>query len=159
MIKRFFQIGLVILVASAVLGSSVSFALAQGNATPTPPDPLITITPYVTPTPTPTKPGTTPTPTPTQSQSGDDSLPAIKSPLKAQTIPELVSFVIRLLFALIALTAVVVIIVAGFRLVVAGANPAERGKAKNAIVWAVIGLLVALMSFSIVSILQKLIST
>ncbi len=166
---RKLTIGILLFCAVLCVEGSVSTAFAQNppdplititpyNPTPTPirqpPDPLITITPYGTPTPTPA-PVTTQPP----STGGGNAFPTIISPVKARTVPQLISTVIRILFGLIAMAAILVIIVSGFRMVISGSNPAERTKAKNAITWAVIGLLVALMSFSIVSILQKLIQT
>jgi hypothetical protein len=80
-----------------------------------------------------------------------------KNLLKVESIPELIAAIIRILLVLIASIAVIVIIISGFRMVMYGSNPAELSKAKAAIVWSVLGLVIALMAFSIVSIIQGII--
>jgi hypothetical protein len=79
------------------------------------------------------------------------------NPLEKDTLPELLAGVLRILFALIGTVAVIIIIIAGFKMVLANGNETELTNAKKAITWAVVGLIVALMSFSIVAIIQKLI--
>lgn len=88
----------------------------------------------------------------------DANLGRFFNPLQAGSVPELISSIIRVLFLLIGIAAVIIIIIAGFRMVLASGNEAELTKAKKALTWAVIGLIVSLMSFSIVSIIQNLIS-
>jgi hypothetical protein len=89
---------------------------------------------------------------------GKDDLPLqIQNPIGAETAPELISRAIQILLGLIAMIAVVVIIVAGIRMVTAGGNPDQIKTAKSAIMWAIVGLVVALMSFSIVAIVERLI--
>ena len=87
----------------------------------------------------------------------DQELGTFSNPLNAETLPELMATILRILFALIGIISVIIIIIAGFRMVLASGNEAELTKAKQAITWAIIGLIVALMSFSIVAIVQKLI--
>ncbi len=77
--------------------------------------------------------------------------------VKPGSLPELIGIIIKILLAIIASLAVIVIIISGFRMVMFGSNPTELGKAKKAIAWSVIGLIVALMSFSIVAILEGII--
>lgn len=83
-------------------------------------------------------------------------VPKISNPFKATTVPGLVSRAITIMFALIVIAAVVVIIIAGFRMIVGGGNPDALKKSKTAIIWAIVGLLAAFMSYAIVSIIQKL---
>lgn len=78
----------------------------------------------------------------------------IKSPVGGKSLSAVISQGINILFALIVIAAVVVIIVAGFRMVVGGGNPDQIAKAKKTIIWAIIGLAVAFMSFAIVRIIQ-----
>jgi len=52
---------------------------------------------------------------------------------------------------LMALAAVVVIVVAGIRLIIGGQDEGQREKAKNTIVYAIIGLIVILLSSAIVN--------
>jgi hypothetical protein len=80
----------------------------------------------------------------------------IKSPVGSGSLTGAVNGVINLLFALIVIAAVVVIIIAGFRMVIGGGNPDQIAKAKKTIIWAILGLVVAFMSFAIVRIIQGL---
>ncbi len=79
------------------------------------------------------------------------------NPLTLKTLPEIIARIIRVLLALVGMVSIVVIILAGFRMVTQGDNPTAVGKAKNAITWAIVGLITALLSFSIVSIIQRII--
>jgi hypothetical protein len=60
------------------------------------------------------------------------------------------------LLSLIVIAAVVVIIIAGFRMATAGGNADQLTKAKKTIIWAILGIVVAFMSFAIVRIVQGL---
>jgi hypothetical protein len=59
--------------------------------------------------------------------------------------------VLKIAFAILAALAVLFIVVAGFRMVIAQGNPQEVGKAKGTIIYALVGLLVALLAEAIVS--------
>lgn len=83
-------------------------------------------------------------------------LPEIKDPFNGNSLSEVVLQLIRIVFLLIIMAAVIVIVIAGFRMVASGSNPQELAKAKKAIVWAIIGLLLALMSYSIVEIITRI---
>lgn len=80
-----------------------------------------------------------------------DNLISIKS------IPELIARLIQILLTLIAMIAVIVIIISGFKMVMYGGNPTDLAKAKSGVIWAILGLVVALISFSVVAIVQRLI--
>jgi hypothetical protein len=82
---------------------------------------------------------------------------ALFNPLEINSLPELVVALIRVLFSLIGTLAVIVIIVAGFRMVISRGNESEYKAAKEALTWSVIGLGVALLSFSLVEIVQRVI--
>lgn len=86
----------------------------------------------------------------------DVKLPQIKDSFNGKSISEVSLQIIRILFLLIVIAAVIVIVIAGFRMVVSGSNPQELTKAKKAIIWAIIGLIVALMSYSIVEIVSRI---
>lgn len=58
--------------------------------------------------------------------------------------------VLSYVFTLAGAIAVIVIAIAGFQYVVSRGDPAGTAKAKNAIIYAVIGLVVCIMAFSIV---------
>ncbi len=64
---------------------------------------------------------------------------------------------INFLLAMIVIAAVVVIVIAGFKMVLGGANESQIAKQKKAIVYAIAGLVVAFMSFAIVQIVQNFI--
>jgi Type IV secretion system pilin len=87
----------------------------------------------------------------------DETIGSFFNPLNVKSVPELITSIIRVLFALISIAAVIVIIISGFRMVLASGEPEALNKAKKAISWAIIGLIVSLMSFSIVAIIQNLI--
>jgi hypothetical protein len=87
----------------------------------------------------------------------DESLGSFFNPLTAKTVPEIIGTILRILFVLIGIAAVVVIIVSGFRMVIASGNEVQLTLAKKSITWAIIGLIVSLMAFSIVAIVQRLI--
>jgi hypothetical protein len=87
----------------------------------------------------------------------DQEIGRFWNPFQFESVPELLANLLRILFVLIGIAAVVVIIIAGFRMVLASGNEDELTKAKKAITWAIIGLIVSLMSFSIVAIIQRLI--
>lgn len=87
----------------------------------------------------------------------DSALGYFTNPLTKDTLPELLASILKILFILIGMISVIIIIIAGFRMVLASGNEAELTKAKAAITWAIIGLIVSLMSFSIVAIIQRLI--
>jgi hypothetical protein len=59
--------------------------------------------------------------------------------------------VLQIVFAVIAALAVLMIVIAGFRLVTSQGDPQEVGKAKSTIIYALIGLLVALLAEAIVA--------
>lgn len=80
----------------------------------------------------------------------------IKDPFGGKSLSAIANQFIMILLALIVIVAVVVIIVAGFRMITGGGNPDQIAKAKKAIIWAIIGIVVAFMSFAIVQIVQNL---
>lgn len=59
--------------------------------------------------------------------------------------------VLQIVFGIMAAVAVLMIVVAGFRFVTAQGNPQETAKARNTIVYAIIGLAVAIVAEAIVS--------
>lgn len=65
--------------------------------------------------------------------------------------------VIRDILQIIPIAAVVMIVVSGFQMVVSGGNEEKIKQAKRTMLWAVLGLVIAILSFSIVAITQNLI--
>ncbi|HEX3096027.1 MAG TPA: pilin [Patescibacteria group bacterium] len=89
----------------------------------------------------------------------DDNLGTFGNLLNVESIPELIAVLTKILFFIIGLAAVIVIIVSGFRMVLAQGNEAALTKAKAAITWAIMGLIVSILAFSIVAIVQRIIQT
>lgn len=64
---------------------------------------------------------------------------------------------LKLVFAVAGAVAVLIITIAGFKYAVSMGNPEQAAKAKNSIIYALIGLLVCLVAFSVVTfVLDKL---
>lgn len=126
---------------------------ANNNSTTTPTDPN---NPNNTNTPAGTKPNTG-----ISAKFGDpdQELGRFWNPLTFETVPELISNIIRILFVLVGLAAVIVIIIAGFRMVLDSGNEEQLKKAKQAITWAIVGLIVSILAFSIVAIVQRVIQS
>ncbi len=101
----------------------------------------------------------TSTNTNTVPQTPDEPIPAFKNPTGVSYVVGLLTRVIQILLSTIGAVAVIVIVIAGFRLVVMGDSESERSSAKKSITWAILGLIFALMSFSIVTIIQRVLQT
>ncbi len=67
-----------------------------------------------------------------------------------KTIPQLLGMVINALLILAGAVAVLFIIIGGFQYVSSAGNPESVAKAKTTILYAVIGLIVAILSYAIV---------
>lgn len=96
-----------------------------------------------------------PTPQPTQVPP-DEDLPMIRNPIGTDNLSAVISRIIKWLLGIIVMAAIVMLIINGFRMIAYGGNPGELAKAKSGVMWAIGGLILALMSFSIVSMLQRL---
>lgn len=59
--------------------------------------------------------------------------------------------ILNIVFPIIGSIALIVLVVAGFRYVMSRGNPKATAEAKNAIIYAAIGLVVTILSYSIVS--------
>lgn len=59
--------------------------------------------------------------------------------------------VLQILFAVLAAVAVLFVVIGGFRYVISEGDPEAMGRAKGTIIYAVVGLLIALTAESIVS--------
>ncbi len=75
---------------------------------------------------------------------GIDGIP--KQEFTSDTIPSILSVV----FGVLGLICVIVITIAGLQYVLSGGDPQKTAKAKNTILYAVIGLAVAISAFAIV---------
>lgn len=99
---------------------------------------------------------------------GGGEAPAPKTPVSANGLfidnpledqGDLLQFFFYLLkraLAFVGILATVMIIFGGYKMVVSNGNPSNRKKGQDTIVWAVIGLAITLLSFSIVAIVQNI---
>ena len=75
----------------------------------------------------------------------------IQNPIiKANNLPEAVTTILNVAFALAGVIAVVFLIVGGFRYITAGGNAEQSEQAKTTILNAVIGLVVILIAYLVV---------
>lgn len=136
------------------------------DPTPTPtvdlrPTPTPTVDLKATPTPTvDLKPTATPLPT-GQAQgktpcSFDSGSSELCNPIKEKTLLDIVIMLVKAFIAIIAVFAVAMVVIGGGRLVISAGNEAEVKKAKSTITWAIGGLVIALLAYSIVSIITNL---
>lgn len=88
----------------------------------------------------------------------DKNVGSLNNPINIDTFPELVVWVLRGFFFLIGLMALLVIVIGGVRLVFSQGNQESITKGKQTIIWAIAGLIVALMAYSLVSVVQNLLS-
>jgi hypothetical protein len=80
----------------------------------------------------------------------------IYNPLPTDTLTETFLMILRGFILIIAIWAVLFIVVGGFQMVMSSGNEEAVTKAKKTITWAVLGLVVALLSFAIIAIVQNL---
>lgn len=59
--------------------------------------------------------------------------------------------VLQIVFALMGAIAVLIIVIAGLQYVLSGGDPQKTGRAKDTVLYAAIGLVVAVMAFTIVT--------
>ncbi len=59
--------------------------------------------------------------------------------------------ILQIVFGILAVVAVIMIVIAGIRFITGGNNPQEITKARNTIVFAVVGLIIAISAEAIVS--------
>jgi hypothetical protein len=78
------------------------------------------------------------------------------NPLPTDNLTDTFLSIVRGFILIIAAWAVMFIIVGGFQMVMASGNEEMYLKAKKTITWAVLGLVVALLSFSVIAIVQNL---
>lgn len=79
---------------------------------------------------------------PVRVPSSDVGVPAVEASV-------LIANIVTAVFSLLGLICVVVIIAAGFRYVTSQGDSSSVSKAKNAILYAVVGLIVAILAFAI----------
>ncbi len=79
------------------------------------------------------------------------------NPIKAGSVIELLFSLMNAFLLTIAVLAVAVIIYGGFQMIISAGNEKLLTSGKRAVTWAILGLIVALLSYSIVSIVENFI--
>jgi hypothetical protein len=85
-----------------------------------------------------------------------DSRDCIYNPLPTDDLTSTFLLIVKGLLSIVGIWAVMFIIVGGFRMVVSAGNEEAVTQAKKTITWAVLGAAAALLSFSIINIVQNL---
>jgi glucose uptake protein GlcU len=81
----------------------------------------------------------------------------LQNPIQSDNIEELLVNLTRYILGIIAVVAVVMIVIAGARMIISGSNENESKNARKMITNALMGLIVAMLAFTIVSIIQNVI--
>lgn len=79
----------------------------------------------------------------------------LKDPVSYKTLGDLISGVIKFLLGFIGALAVLFIVVGGIRMITAAGNETQLTAGKKTLSWAVIGLLVALLGYTLIGIVQR----
>lgn len=79
----------------------------------------------------------------------------VTNPLPDQTLGELIVRIMRFLLVMVGALSVLFIIIGGVRMVTSGGNEKAVTAGKQTVQWAIIGLITALMSFSIIALVQS----
>ena len=110
--------------------------------------------------------GITPGPSPSDSPSagsgsgsggGSSGAIEIDNPLTWKSFAELTNSIINYLFYLALAITPLIIVIAGYYLLTSGGDPQKVKKAKDIIIWALVGLVVVFLSAALVSLLKKII--
>ncbi len=78
------------------------------------------------------------------------------NPLKQNNIGDFIRNIIEVIMGLIGVIAAVMIVIGGFRMVASRGDEGAVKKARETIKWAVLGLVVSALSFSIIAIIENL---
>ncbi|HVY68070.1 MAG TPA: pilin, partial [Patescibacteria group bacterium] len=89
-------------------------------------------------------------------QTGNNTITGPTNPIQDTNLFDLFFRLLKILMGILGAIAVLMIIIGGFRMVIAQGNEEAYTKAKSTITWAIIGLVIALLSFSIVIIVQNI---
>ncbi len=77
----------------------------------------------------------------------------LKNPLRFSGITAIVTFVVNVLVSVVGFVAIIAIILAGYQMIFSAGEAEKLKAAKNRLVWAIIGLLVVVLAYSIIRIL------
>lgn len=87
---------------------------------------------------------------------GGGGMFAIQNPLKADTFQELIENLIDFVFVIAVAVAPLMILVAGFLFLTAGGAPDKIGRAKQMILWTVIGFAVVMLAKGLIAVLEQI---
>jgi hypothetical protein len=82
---------------------------------------------------------------------------AIKNPLKYDTIEQLINAIINFLFTLALVVVPLVIVVAGYFFITSEGDPVKVAKARQMVIYALVGLLIIAASKGIIAVIEKVI--
>ena len=82
---------------------------------------------------------------------------SICNPIASDNLMDLIIYFTRYLLGIIAVIAVTMIVIAGFRMVISAGNQESVKAAQGMITWSLVGLVIALLAYSIVAIIQSVI--
>lgn len=80
----------------------------------------------------------------------------IDSPISIKSLGELITTGIKYLLGFLATLSVLFIIIGGVRMVVSGGSEGEVKAGKQTVTWAVVGMVVSLLAFTIINVVQSL---
>lgn len=81
----------------------------------------------------------------------------LKNPLQYETIPDLINAVIDWLFVVALVIVPMVIVVAGYFFIASGGDPQKVTQAKNMVIYALIGLLIIILSRGIIALIKTIV--
>ncbi|MCL5666357.1 MAG: pilin [Patescibacteria group bacterium] len=79
----------------------------------------------------------------------------LENPLPVDSLTDMILLIMRGFLAIVGIWAVVFIIIGGFKMVMAQGNEEAFTSAKKTVTWAIIGLGIALLAFSVIAIVQN----
>src|SRR6185436_10706726 len=89
----------------------------------------------------------------------NDTNKCLYNPLSTNELTATFLVIIQGFLGIIGIWAVIFIIVGGFQMVMSAGNEEAIAKAKKTITWAVLGLVIALLSFSIIAVVENILHT
>ncbi|MBI3889824.1 hypothetical protein HY312_04625 [Candidatus Saccharibacteria bacterium] len=95
--------------------------------------------------------GTTPAPAPAPSSGGSAGQTAICGATSKDELPSLIKNVINILLFIVGVIAVIAIVIGGIRYTTSNGDSSQTKAAKDTILYAVVGLVVAILAFAIVN--------
>lgn len=89
---------------------------------------------------------------------GTNANGCLYNPLPTSALTDMLLFIIKGFMGVLGIWSVMFVIVGGFRLVLSSGSDEQVTAAKKTITWAIIGLIIALLSFSIIAIVENILN-